>query len=166
MNGNIWIMLGVLAGAFSIYAINHGYHLKSKESTERIIAEIRKTAADKTTSNQVAIFQQIKNKFVFQSANPEQNPIPAPSSTKKEAKIIFNPHTFIIDNSQNISSITDNALGDVSVVFEEDFPNKNYYVNITGDKTITYEIITKEKSHIRIKFKEDDLEMVQVVCKE
>ncbi len=34
MTGNIWILLGVIAGAFSLYAIPHGFDLKSNEKPQ------------------------------------------------------------------------------------------------------------------------------------
>ncbi len=57
-------------------------------------------------------------------------------------------------------------MGDVSIIFAEDFPDKNYYVHVTGDRTINYEKLIKEKGFVRIKFQEENLELVQVVCTE
>ena len=31
LNGNLWIILGVLAGAFSLYAIPHGFQVKDQQ---------------------------------------------------------------------------------------------------------------------------------------
>lgn len=166
MNGHLIFNIGVamfLGGSILMY---WGNNLKSEENTHKIIEEVRKTADAKTSSNQVAIFQQFNNSFVFQYAKDELTPIASTTVNKREAKIIFSLPSFDIQNSHNVSSITDNGRGDVSIVFDEDFPNKNYYVHITGNQTINYKKIIKHKSHVRIIFEEENLEMIQIVCSE
>jgi len=165
MNSTTWIILGVLAIALSGYAIPHGFSLRTKEDQEKI-TKARETADAKTSSSQVAIFQQINNNFVFQTAKDELSPTTEVITDKKEAKIIFSIPSFEIQNSHNISCIVDNASGDITIVFDEDFKDKNYYAQITGDKNINYKMLAKRKGSIRIVFEEKELETIQVVCTE
>lgn len=51
-------------------------------------------------------------------------------------------------------------------MFGKDLPDKNYYVHITGDRTINYKKIIKEKGFVRIKFEEENLERVEIICTE
>lgn len=164
MSGSIWIALGVLAAAFAAFAIPYGFALRSEESKERMVAEIRGIAAQKIQPNQIAIFQQINNNFVFQGTRSEREHAGTTANSEREARIILSLPTLEINSSHNVSSIIDNGLGDISIVFERDFPDKGYYVHVTGDKTINYEKIVKEKGFVRITFQEEQLQEVQVVC--
>jgi len=166
MSGNLVFNTGAVLFIVAMCLMWWGNHLKSNQQTETIITEIRKTSTEKTQPNQVAIFQQINNKVVFQEAKPEQNPSTPSANPKKEAKIILSLPSLEIDDGHNISGIVDHGSGDIAIVFDEDFPNKNYYVNITGDQTINYRQIIKAKGSVRIKFEEENLTMVQIVCTE
>lgn len=165
MNSTAWIILGLLALVLSGYAIPHGFSLRTKEDQEKV-AQAREIADAKTASNQIAIFQQINNNFVFQSAQNELSPTTEPITDKKEVRIIFSIPSFEVQNSHNVSGIVDNGPGDIMILFDEDFKDKNYYVQISGDRNVRYRKITKAKSSIRIVFEEKELETIQVVCTE
>lgn len=92
MSGSIWIALGVLAAAFAAFAIPYGFDLRSEESKERMVAEIRGIAAQKIQPNQIAIFQQINNNFVFQGTRSEREHAGTTANSKREARIIFSPN--------------------------------------------------------------------------
>ncbi len=163
MNSNLWIILGISALAFSAYAIPHGFSLRAEEKK---IEKTRKIAKKETKPNQIAIFQQIKNKYVFQSVKNELKPVTPPTIDNKKAKIIFSLPSLEVINSHNISGIIDNGSGDITIVFDKDFSNEKYYIQITGGKEIHYKKIIKSKNSVRILFEEQSLEMVQVVCSE
>lgn len=165
VNGNAWIAWGVIVfavgGAFSVFAIPYGFHLKDREGK---IASARKEASEKVSQNQVAIFQQVNNKFVFQSVKDEQRPTRQPVNRYKYAGVIFSPSNYEIANSYNVSAITDNGRGDVSIIFAREFPDSNYFVYVTGNKSIDYKIVYRGKEYIRLKFDEEGVETLKIVC--
>ena len=164
MSANAWIFIGILVGtiggAFSAFAIPYGFHLKSEESK---IEAFRREAKAKTSENQVAIFQIINNKYVFQEVKTEKNPIQKKGNGKHRASIIFSPHDFNVDTSFNISGITDNGSGDITLAFDQDFTDTNYYANITGDNLTPYDIV-KRKGSLSFKFDEEKAKKIQVIC--
>lgn len=84
MSGNIWILLGVLATAFAAIAIPHGFNLRSDESKDKTIAEIREISKQKAQPNQIAVFQQINNNFVFQETKSEKTHVVTPASANSK----------------------------------------------------------------------------------
>ena len=50
MSGNIWITLGIIAGAFSLFALPYGFHLKNLNSKKVVPKQITEKGEIKTTS--------------------------------------------------------------------------------------------------------------------
>ena len=51
MSGNVWITIGIIAGAFSMFAIPYGFHLKSKSKTATKIEDVKVTQKGDNLSN-------------------------------------------------------------------------------------------------------------------
>ena len=176
----MWIIIGFLFIAIGNIMIYRGNMLTSQKNADRIIQqvktseknlkeaieEVRKTAEGQLGQNVVAVFHGDLNvgelnfsKFVIVPPRTEA------TNSSAVAKIIFTIPEFEIKDSKNVSGITDNGLGDISIVFDEDFPTRDYLVNISGDKTIDYKILAQEKGYIRVKFEEENLKRVQIECR-
>ena len=173
-----WIILGIILVALGNWMIVKGNLLISEQSTKEIVQqtkssegniihkvdELRKLAHQKAEGGLIVINNNGSIGAVVNNIDKGQ-----PShSNKKEAKLILSlvEPLFEIKSGYNVSAITDNGLGDLSIVFDQDFPNDDYYVNISGDRTVTYEIVEKRKSYMRIKFEEEGLKTLQIECRE
>lgn len=173
--GHYWIVIGIISAALSAFSFWYGPHLLNKTETKtseekltgisRNVEELRKLAKEKTTDGLIIINN---NGTIGALVNNVETA--AVHSQKKEARITLlfkGSALFEVSESHNFAaSITDNGLGDVSLIFSEDFSSDDYYINIVGDKSPNYEIIEKNKSGIRIKFDEEKLKWLQIECRE
>lgn len=174
----VWIILGIILVVLGNWMVVKGNLLISEESTNQIVQqtktsegniihkvdELRKLADQKTDGGLIVI----NNTGSIGAVINNIDKTPPSHKNKKEAKLILSlaEPLFEIKSGYNVSAITDNGLGDLSIVFDQDFPNDDYYVNISGDRTVTYEIIEKRKAFMRIKFDEEGLKTLQIECRE
>ncbi|MDD5069976.1 MAG: hypothetical protein PHV17_04545 [Candidatus Omnitrophica bacterium] len=133
--------------------------------TEKFDELMRKLAKEKKNPNALIVAQEIKGNLSFKEVEI-QNISPTPVGIK-EAKLIFNPKNIVtIQESQNVSSITDNGMGDYTITFDKDFSNENYYIDIQGNKELNIKNVSKRKGSIRVQFDETNVEWIQIISKE
>lgn len=94
----------------------------------------------------------IKYKEICQKLN---NPPVKHDDNEVLAYIKFDPNTVLnIIDAKNISSLADNGILDFSFNFIQPFEDESYVINALGDGAISFQVIIKTTSSIRIKFKE------------
>lgn len=141
----------MICAAISGFSFWYGPHLLNvaaqKTSEEKILSigqsinEIRRLSKEKTPNGLIILNN---NGTIGALVNSVETS--AALSPKKEAYILLllNKYPLEVTQSHNFAaSITDNGAGDITLVFDEDFPSDRYFVNITGNKTPEYEIIEK-----------------------
>jgi len=175
LSGNIIIVIGlgfILLGTFiSIKGQEKNSNIKinqlsvqNKELSGKIDDLIREISKKKENPNTIVFAEQINNTYSLQEINVQnyvKTDIPL-----QEASIIFTIDNLpTIKESKNIVGITDNGIGNFTIVFDNNFPDENYYVDVQGNKELKDKRISKSKGSVSIQFDETGIDWIQVVCK-
>lgn len=85
---------------------------------------------------------------------------------KVEAKAMIRLKGILnIIEGYNVTCITDEGLGKMTICFNEDFNDQFYEVKITGNKgEIKYNTVAKMEGSLSIEFEEEGLEWIQIIC--
>ena len=106
----------------------------------------------------VGIYRIVKEASVAQQEQVEQD--------TAFVKMKMGRSGYEILDSNAVSSIDDNGVGDISVNFETPVEDKNYFVQVSAaEGSIDYEVISRERNGFRLQFSVNEPALVRISWK-
>ncbi len=128
-----------------------------------VVNDNKKSKKMEEKLSQIVLYSKETNEIVKTYVKKSKKTYP---EDKTEAKIMIGLKKILdIIESYNITSVTDEGLGKITITFDKDFPNQLYEVSITGNRErIDYKITRKTTTSLSIEFSEESLDWIQIIC--